>query len=299
MIIPSLLISRECRREVTETRRVVARFFLLSLVFSFFAVLLASGAEAAKEPRALTMDKRIKTVVYNPNDVVIFLGHYGLQSNIEFSPEEEPVTVVMGDSTAWMVNPAGNRIFLKPIEQDATTNMTVITNLRTYFFELHAEKDVDIGDPKVTFSLRFLYPDEGTSIGLGASDINHDIPMPEIDKNPGKYNFAYSITGPEYIAPIRIFDDGEFTYFEFRNKNADIPGFFMVRSDGSEEIINFRKRGDFIVVERVASQFTLRHGSETICVYNDRMPLRGAVNRPRADFDKYNPPSTAAPAKQP
>lgn len=270
-----------------------------SFLICLFLFHPAQDALAAKAPRPLTTDKRIKTIVYNPNDVVIFQGHYGLQSSIEFSPGEEVQTISLGDSTAWQIVPSGNRIFLKPVEQDATTNMTLITSQRTYFFELHAERDVDIGDPKVTFALRFMYPDEVASSGLGGGDVNHDIPMPEIDRNPEKYNFNYSITGPEYIAPIRIFDDGEFTYFEFRNKNADIPGFFLVRSDGSEEIINFRKRGNYIVVERVASQFTLRHGSETLCVYNERMPLRGASTRPRSDFDKYNPSSngSARPAR--
>ena len=57
-------------------------------------------------------------------------------------------------------NPTKNRIFLKPIEDDATTNMTVITDRRIYFFEMNAEEAKNIRDKNISFIVKFVYPEQ-------------------------------------------------------------------------------------------------------------------------------------------
>lgn len=224
-----------------------------------------TSAYALQEPRPIATDRRIRTVRYSPNEVYQFVGHYGYQSNIEFNADEKIQTVSIGDSVAWLVNPSENRLFLKPIEQNATTNLTVITDKRTYFFELHAEETNNIRDDTMVFAVRFVYPQNDAA----TLNFSRYEPLPDIDAHPEKYNFNYSVRGSDAISPIRIFDDGRFTYFEFSDKNADIPAFFHVDSAGNEELINFRKRANYIVVERVSPVFTLRRGSDLMCVYND------------------------------
>lgn len=255
------------------------RTLVLACVLGVGAGALAtSPAMALREATPIPTDHRLQTVVYNANEVYKFTGHFNIQSMIEFEDGEEVVTISMGDSTAWQVVPSGNRIFLKPIVLDEpTTNMSVVTNKRVYHFELHGEEADEINDPSMVFVLRFIY---GRGSGIGVSNYIDSVPDPTLE--PEKYNFDYALTGTEVIAPIKIFDDGEFTYFEFRDKNAEIPAFFLVHGDGSEAIINFRTRDDYIVVERVAAQFTLRHGEDTVCVYNNRMRLlsSGPVPRP-------------------
>lgn len=229
----------------------------------------ATPALALQEPRPIATDSRIRTVRYSPNEVYQFIGHYGYQSAIEFEPGEVIQTVSIGDSVSWMVNPAGNRLFLKPIDQNALTNMTVITDKRSYLFELHAEETQDIRDREMVFVMRFTYPQADQS----QMDFTTFEAFPDIEKEPEKYNFRYTIRGSNVIEPIRIFDDGQFTYFEFRDKNAEIPAFFNIDSANNEELINFRKRGNYIVVERVSPRFTLRRGPDILCVYNETMKV--------------------------
>lgn len=236
------------------------------------AVLTAAPAYATREAKPILLDHRVRSVMYQPDEVYKFLGHYRYQSSIEFGADEEIRTISMGDSTAWMLNPSGNRLFLKPVEQDATTNMTLITNKRTYLFELHARETDDIDDKDMTFIMRFIYPDTSTDADVITTYLD-SVPVPELDEHPERYNFGYTISGTDVIAPIRIFDDGQFTYFQFRNVNADVPAFFLVDDRGEESLINYRTRGDYIVIERVARQFTLRHGRDIVCVFNEgRMP---------------------------
>jgi type IV secretion system protein VirB9 len=232
------------------------------------AILLSPlAAHAVTEPRPIQIDHRVRTAVYQPDNVYRYTGHYRYQSSIEFGKDESIVTISMGDSTAWMMNPSGNRLFLKPIEQDATTNMTLITNKRIYLFELHAKDTDDINDPSMVFIMRFIYPDETNSEIV--TSLKDNVPELDLKEHPEKYNFNYTIAGPDETAPIRIFDDGEFTYFEFRDKNAEMPAFFWVDKDGNESLVNYRTRGPYIVVERVASKYTLRHGSNVVCVFNE------------------------------
>lgn len=236
------------------------------LVAAFLVAGVAAPSFALQEPRSIATDFRLRTVRYSPNEVFKFTGHYGYQSSIEFSPEETIQTVSIGDSIAWMVDPAKDRLFIKPIEQDAMTNMTVITDKRTYHFELHAMETEDIQDQSMVFVMRFVYP-EDDAVGMA----NMQDPVPDYQGEPDKFNFNYMIQGSEMIAPIRIFDDGEFTYFEFREKNADVPAIFFVDAASNEELINFRTVGNFIVVERVSPIYTMRRGPYIVCVYNQNM----------------------------
>lgn len=244
-----------------------SRYTALWLTMFLVAGFLSQQALALQEPRPIATDYRIRTVRFSPNEIFKFTGHYGYQSSIEFAQDETINTVSIGDSIAWLIDPAGNRLFIKPIEQDATTNMTVITDKRTYHFELHARETENIRDTSMVFVMRFAYPEEDyEAISIATYDT-----IPDFEAEPEKYNFKYSIRGSENVSPIRIFDDANFTYMEFRDKNAEIPAIFHVDSLGNEELVNFRTRGDYIVVERVSPVMTLRRGGYIVCVYNESM----------------------------
>jgi type IV secretion system protein VirB9 len=255
-----------------KNQRSPAFFWAFGMLFLGSAVVLPPVAQAMQNPRPIATDGRIRTVRYSPNEVYNYTGHYGFQSLVEFSPEEEILNVSVGDSVAWQVVPSGNKLFLKPVEQDALTNMTVVTSRGMYHFELHAEETENIRDKDMIFVLRFLYPDDQ---GHGVSGYGGEAGVPDLSDPEvvNKLNFNYTIAGPETSAPIRVFDDGEFTYFQCRDRNAEVPAFFYVDPDGSEGILNFRTVGDYIVVERVIPVFTLRNGPNVLCVFNEAMPL--------------------------
>ncbi len=248
----------------------------MKCIFLLVGLLLlgvSQTAHAIQENRPLAIDKRIRTYTFNPNEVYVFTAHYGYQSEIELDPKESIGVISLGNAPSWQVDPMGNRIFIKPIEPDATTNMTVITDKRTYHFELYAEEAESIRDEKMVFTARFYYP-EVESGAVRSFKPTKTLKLPNIKEEPEKYHFNYTLSGSEGIAPLRVFDDGEFTYFQFRNKNAEVPAFFVVDNEGKESLINYRVLQDYIVVERVASQYTLRNGNEVTCVFNESRPLQ-------------------------
>lgn len=227
-------------------------------------------AYAIREPRPNTLDGRVKTLVYRQDEVFKFTGFFYVQSILEFDRNEAITNVSIGLPQGWQVNVVGHRIFIKPITEDkegATTNMTVITDKRMYFFELYADEATTVNDQRIPFIVRFVYPEKATagtiqqvaSSGPNLSDLS-------------KFNFNYTISGNDTIAPLKVFDDHQFTYFQFR-KNSPIPGIFEIDPEGYEGVINYRVEGDYIVVEDVTSQMTLRYGPDVVCVFNESRPL--------------------------
>ena len=102
-------------------------------------------------------DSRIRTYVYNENDIYLVVMDTGFQSIIEFSPDEKVQTMSLGENYAWSVTPMEQRLFIKPLERNIRTNMSVTTNLRTYYFDL-VSKSQNETDADVAYVIRFFYP---------------------------------------------------------------------------------------------------------------------------------------------
>lgn len=245
---------------------------LLGATFSF----IPTPSFSLQESVPSAADPRIRNFFYAPDEIYIYRGYFKYSSFIEFEPGEEIRNISMGNNTGWSIQPTGSRLYLKPVDYDATTNMTLMTNKRMYHFELYAEQAENIRSEGLSFITRFEYPDDGYYQSSLKDYEQKAADYPDLD-DPNlleKYNFNYTITGDRMIAPLKVFDDGEFTFMQFRGTNADIPAIFLVDKKGNESLINYRMVGPYVVVERAAQQFTLRHGEDQVaCVFNEANPL--------------------------
>ncbi|HLD77061.1 MAG TPA: TrbG/VirB9 family P-type conjugative transfer protein [Rickettsiales bacterium] len=269
--------------------KILSKIYILGFLFiSFFA---ANNAISSQLPRHLGNEKKFRSFIYNPNEVYRYLGHYTYQGFIEFESDETIATITMGDPSLWLFEHLGNRLFLKPVGEDnSQTNMTIITNKRIYHFELTAKEARSIDDKDLIFVAKFVYPDEKDKNILEFPKI---IASDEPDmRDLSIYNFNYQYTGENTIAPLKVFDNGEFTYFQFTKKNAELPAIFSVDAAGYESLVNFRASGSYIVVEKVAPQFTLRNGTDIVCVYNTGLYKNGRIVDP---YQKPGQPGLVAP----
>lgn len=134
--------------------KIVARNIFISLLL----ICTSFNSLGFENDSLLTTDSRIKTYTYNQNEVYLLTLHYGFQSHIEFAKNETIETLTVGDSYSWKIKPLGNRLFIKPMERNIHTNMTIITNKRTYQFDLVA-KEFDQGDEgDLVYVVKFHYP---------------------------------------------------------------------------------------------------------------------------------------------
>ncbi|CEI84945.1 Conjugal transfer protein TrbG/VirB9/CagX [Ehrlichia minasensis] len=234
---------------------------------------------AKQEVRSIAQDNHIKVMTYNPHAIHKYTGFYGYQSSILFEEGESIDTISMGDSTGWQLMPKGNRLFIKPVADKADTNATIITNKRVYYFEFFAEEAKGLDDPRLAYEVRFLYSSTENLVGEDSSGMIFPVSQPAIpdltDTEVAKkgLNFDYLVShnrGSQRIVPLKIFDDNQFTYMQFAHINADLPSIFTVDSEGYESLINFRVSGDYVIIERVSDVFTLRYGSDTVCVFNNK-----------------------------
>lgn len=256
-------------------------------IFRLLILSLALLPQWAIAATPIATDSRIRTFVYGENEVYKVISQYGYQSNVEFGAKEEITTISLGDTVAWKVTPAGNRLFIKALKEGAKTNLTVVTNQHAYQFELSSavSKDEDI-----IYVVRFYYPDKDFD-GRRRSPSDNDGNVAGDDGTmfsrmlggkqqnafrtgglvEAQYNFNYSLTGPTTIAPVKVFDDGQFTFFSFPEGSTAIPTFYSVNPDGTEAPLVSRQDGEYIVVERVMPQFSLRRGPDVVCVFNDNL----------------------------
>lgn len=246
--------------------------FLLFVIFSL--------PTFAEEEIALTTDSRIRTIVYNPNEVFQLKFHYGFQSFIEFAPDEDIEIISLGESYPWKITPIGKRLFIRPIQVDVTTNMTIITTKRTYQFEITGLPYDERSNEDLVYSIKFFYPDEGiktpkmpakdsSSVSTDTISVKDGFALTNIERGD-IINFNYTMAGDaKNIIPIKVFDDGKITYFQFPNNNLVIPDISLVDIYGNETPINYYIDGDYVAVNAVGIQFALRNGNELLCVFNN------------------------------
>jgi type IV secretion system protein VirB9 len=141
----------------------------------------------------------------------------------------------------------------------------VTTRKRIYSFVLRTSNG---HDRRVVFKVRFTYPDEEADARLmeKARELAA-FPNRRNAERSAIRNFDYSYKGHVTAKPEYVFDDGTKTYFRF---SGDVPGIFLVNPDRSETLINYRREGEMIVVDRTAGQWTMRNGTATACVFNMR-----------------------------
>jgi len=121
--------------------------------------------------------------------------------------------------------------------------------------------------------VRFFYPDSSFDTPVPKVDTKKFLPDPiaaTIAPMPQKHNnFNYSLTGPDSIAPIKVFDDGNNTFLQFKNNNADIPNIFIVQGDGSEVRASYSREREYIAIKRLIKKLALRLQKDLVYVYND------------------------------
>ncbi len=236
-------------------------------------------ALALAQPEAGPKDYRVKYVDYNADEVFRIKAFYQRNLRIELAPGEVVKDIGIGDPLAWDHVPSDNNIFIKPKREDATTNMSVVTNRHTYEFELHASKPPEKGQyVDLTYAIKFRYPAEQQALTLAQSkrEAAEDMLNMSPEKNP-EANWNYWVQGSESISPDKAFDDKTFTYLTFTH-NKTMPAIYAVDEAGSEVLVNTHVEGDVIVVHTVATKLVLRKGELAACVFNKSYDSKGVSN---------------------
>ena len=247
-----------------------------SRLLAALACFASVQALAEQEGTPLAADARIQSVQYHPDNVVKLYAHHLFPTVVTFAPYETIVFVNVGDTVAWKVQSAHNRLIIKPVVlgKNVHTNLHVITSTnREYHFTLIGNYTTDPKDPRMVYKLKFTYPDDEAAKVNATLENKKNVERQTIAENttakdPSLWNLNYSSKGDRSLLPIRVFDNGQFTYFEFA-KDQSLPAIFYVYPTGKEALVNYRVEGKYLVAERIGGQYTLRSDKQTACVFNE------------------------------
>ena len=227
------------------------------------ALLAASQALAEATPQGGPLDIRIRTAIYNENQVFRIETDLRHATTLHFGPGETFRAVIVGDTESFQVDPIpeiGNVLTIKPHVAGASTNMTVITSRRTYSF--HLREGSIPNRSGMFFEVKFRYPEEKragpTAKGFAAPK-----------------NFAYLVSGKAAFRPASIYDDGRYTYFTFP-EGVRQPAIFKVDAAGRERTVNWTQAGDTVRVSGLSEHWTLRIDDAALCVARDASRLTPA-----------------------
>lgn len=174
---------------------------LSSLPGLLLSLTLCASAPAIAEvaPASMGADARVRSVLYNPVDVVRLDTHLRVNTAIELGVGERIDSVLLGDSEAFEVEVLSNRttVSIKPVIAGAETNMTIYTGRRTISLAITEGQSRN-----PTYRLVLAYPETGTArTSRTVAGSSRDI--------------GYAWSGDTSLKPVQIWNDGQATYFAF------------------------------------------------------------------------------------
>ncbi|MEJ0024957.1 MAG: P-type conjugative transfer protein TrbG [Rhizomicrobium sp.] len=188
-------------------------------------------------------------------------------SDIALQPGENLTAISAGDTTRWVVGDTTSgsgsnkqvHILAKPFAANLRTNLVITTDRRSYHLQLEST------DRTYMAAISWTYPQDGLvteSRGGGAV-----APARPADNIPAldSLHFDYVISGdnPPW-KPTRAFDDGTHVYIEFPTSlnQGDAPPLFVAGPGGSSNLVNYRVRGNYYIVDQLFQTAELRLGQD-------------------------------------
>jgi type IV secretion system protein TrbG len=180
---------------------------------------------------------------------------------------EELVTVSAGDTVRWIVGDTASgsganlrvNILVKAIRSGLKTNLVITTNRRTYLLELSSTERTWMA------SVSWDYPaDRMLALQKQAQRAEAAAPV-DSGMTLERLKFRYEITGgsPAW-RPLRAFDDGEKVYIQFPAGIAqgDLPPLFVIGAQGGGQLVNYRFRSPYYIIDRMFGAAELRLGTD-------------------------------------
>ena len=225
----------------------------------------AANRDAVREPQPGDFLGAVQVYPWSEGALYRLYAAPGEVSDIALQPGEALVSVAAGDTVRWIIGDTASgagtarrtHILVKPSAGGLTTNLVIATDRRVY--HVLAESNSRTAMPGIAWA----YPDDALLALRGA-------PLPQsepvaADLTVEQLNFDYRIEGDNPAwRPIRAFDDGRQVFIQFPQALAqgEAPPLFVTGEKGRAELVNYRIRGRYYVVDRLFAAAELRMGEK-------------------------------------
>ena len=175
--------------------------------------------------------------------------------------------VAAGDTVRWIIGDTESgsgatkrvHILVKPSRADLLTNLVINTDRRTYHLEMRSAERIYMASVSWSYAADQL-------IALRQQNARADSAQPVASGvDLEALNFRYRIEGdtPAW-RPLRAYDDGRQVFVEFPRGIAqgEMPPLWVIGAAGGAELVNYRVRGRYMIVDRLFAAAELRLGGE-------------------------------------
>lgn len=229
-----------------------------------------ANAAARMQPEGTAWLNAIQRYPYSEGALYQVYAAPGQVTDIALQRGEEltgPGPVAAGDTVRWIIGDTVSgsgaerrmHILVKPVRADIATNLVINTDRRTYHLELKATPATYMAAVSWTYPMDDL-------IALRRAKARREDTRPVTGGVALEaLDFRYRIEGdrPSW-RPLRAFDDGRQAFIEFPEgiANGDMPPLFVRSADGKAELVNYRVRGRFMIIDRLFAVAELRLGAK-------------------------------------
>ena len=227
----------------------------------------AANRAALQEPSAYGYINAVQVYPYSDGALYRLYAAPEEVSDIALEQGETLTAVSAGDTVRWVIGDTtsgageGKRVhvLVKPFAPGLKTNLVITTDRRSYHLALESTPHTSMA------ALSWTYP-QGTLIALHRHNVEAETAAPVASGIAiESLRFRYGISGdtPPW-RPVRAFDDGSKVYIEFpaRLDQGEAPPLFVVGPEGDSQLVNYRVRRNYYIVDRLFAAAELRLGNE-------------------------------------
>lgn len=248
------------------------------------ARVLAANKAALQEPQTQSYINAIQVYPYMEGALYRLYTAPEKVSDIALEPGEHLIAISAGDTARWVIGDTKSgasetaqvHVLVKPYVTGLKTNLIITTDRRTYHLTLESTPATAMA------AVSWRYP-QGTLIALKEQAFHTDQTKPVASGVALEdLRFRYDIKGdsPPW-RPVPVFDDGTKVYIEFPQGVAqgEAPPLFVVGERGDTQLVNYRMRGSYYIVDHLFAAAELRLGGKVQSIVRiERNDVRPAGN---------------------
>jgi type IV secretion system protein TrbG len=256
-------------------------FAALAIAASAFNVFSQASPTGISVPVPGGLDSRIRVYAYSPDVVytlpVTISATSAMHTHVALGPDEELIEKPkLGETIQWRVSGNEKNIYIKALKAGTSTSMTLVTDKRTYQFELVSTSQPADRIQKAYFS----YPDDDERMAISQRSRANQEKVAALQELENKRSQEltsqpvsmkslsfYRVEGNKAYDRMHVFDDGKKTWLRLPPGVQDLPAVFMVGADDKLMPVNYtvvdrkdKDDRDVIIVERTSPKWLLKIG---------------------------------------
>ncbi|MCJ2374424.1 P-type conjugative transfer protein TrbG [Pseudomonas sp. RGM 3321] len=226
-----------------------------------------ANAEARIAPTREGYVNAIQVWPYSDGALYQVYAAPGRVTVVSLQPGEALVTVAAGDTVRWIVGDTSSgsgealrvNVLVKPIRSGLKTNLVITTSRRTYLLELTSTEKAWMASVSWDYPKdRMLALQRQAQAAQTAAPVDTGLALEKI-----RFRYAISGSNPPW-KPQRAFDDGEKVYIQFPLGigQGELPPLFIIGAQGDGQLVNYRFRSPYYIVDRLFGAAELRLGGD-------------------------------------